>query len=193
MHYIHKKTKNIMSNHYVNFIDDIWNKFPKFAEVKNTDLTDHNILWSLEEYQKAHYVNFQTEKKELYRLSILLENYAVKHNTPLLATFETEARYKYVEDRYKEILTKISKAWIIGNFNNPDLVVHPASAEVVSCDGTNISPMWIVVTKGEKGPFGLVAEDMGDGQYRGFFTTNLDIMASVIENINEQLRIKIKI
>ena len=193
MHYIHKKTKNVMSNHYVNFIDDIWNKFPKFAEVKNTDLTDHNILWSLEEYQKAHYVNFQTEKKELYRLSILLENYAVKHNTPLLATFETEARYKYVEDRYKEILTKISKAWIIGNFNNPDLVVHPASAEVVSCDGTNISPMWIVVTKGEKGPFGLVAEDMGDGQYRGFFTTNLDIMASVIENINEQLRIKIKI
>ena len=182
-----------MSNHYVNFIDDIWNKFPKFAEVKNTDLTDHNILWSLEEYQKAHYVNFQTGKKELYRLSILLENYAVKHNTPLLATFETEARYKYVEDRYRDILTKISKAWIIGNFNNPDLVVHPASAEVVSCDGTNISPMWIVVTKGEKGPFGLVAEDMGDGQYRGFFTTNLDIMASVIENINEQLRIKIKI
>ena len=193
MHYIHKKTKNIMSNHYVNFIDDIWNKFPKFAEVKDTDLTDHNILWTLEEYQKANYVNFKTGKKELYRLSILLENYAVKHNTPLLATFETEARYKYVEDRYRDILTKISKAWIIGNFNNPDLVVHPASAEVVSCDGTNISPMWIVVTKGEKGPFGLVAEDMGDGQYRGFFTTNLDIMASVIENINEQLRIKIKI
>jgi hypothetical protein len=182
-----------MSNHYVNFIDDIWNKFPKFAEVKNTDLTDHNILWTLEEYQKANYVNFETGKKELYRLSILLENYAVKHNTPLLATFETEARYKYVEDRYKEILTKISKAWIIGNFNNPDLVVHPASAEIVSCDGTNISPMWIVITKGENGPFGLVAEDMGDGQYRGFFTTNLDIMSSVIENINEQLRIKIEI
>ena len=52
-----------MSNHFVNFIDDIWNKFPKFAEVKNTDLTDHNILWSLEEYQKANYVNFKSGKK----------------------------------------------------------------------------------------------------------------------------------
>ncbi len=62
-----------MRNHYVNFIDDIWNKFPKFTEVKNTDLTDHNILWTLEEYQKANYVNFKTDKKELYRLSILLE------------------------------------------------------------------------------------------------------------------------
>ena len=174
--------------------DDIWNKFSKFAQVKNTDLTDHNILWTLEEYQKATYVNFRTGKKELYRLSILLENYAVKHNSPLLATFETEARYKYVEERYREILTKISKAWIIGNFNNPDLAPHPpASAEVISCDGTNISPMWIVVTKGEKGPFGLVAEEMGDGDYRGFFTTNLDIMTSVIENINEQLKIKIEI
>jgi len=183
-----------MSSHFVNFIDDIWNKFSKFAQVKNTDLTDHNILWTLEEYQKATYVNFRTGKKELYRLSILLENYAVKHNSPLLATFETEARYKYVEERYREILTKISKAWIIGNFNNPDLAPHPpASAEVISCDGTNISPMWIVVTKGEKGPFGLVAEEMGDGDYRGFFTTNLDIMSSVIENINEQLKIKIEI
>ena len=182
-----------MEQHYGSFIDEIWHKFPIGLETKNTDLTDHNILWTLEEYQKANYVNFKTGKKELYRLSILLENYAVKHNTPLLATFETEARYKYVEERYSEILTKISKAWIIGNFNNPDLVVHPASAEVVSCDGTNISPMWIVVTKGENGPFGLVAEDMGDGEYRGFFTTNSDIMSSVIENINEQLRIKIKI
>ena len=102
-----------MTEHFVSFIDDIWNKFPKFKEVKNTDLTNHNILWTLEEYRKINYVNFQTGKKELYRLSILIENYAVKHNTPLLATFETEARYKYVEERYREILDKISKAWII--------------------------------------------------------------------------------
>ena len=96
-----------MTEHFVSFIDDIWNKFPKFKEVKNTDLTDHNILWTLEEYRKINYVNFQTGKKELYRLSILIENYAVKHNTPLLATFETEARYKYVEDRYLEMLSKM--------------------------------------------------------------------------------------
>ena len=183
-----------MTEHFVSFIDDIWNKFPKFKEVKNTDLTDHNILWTLEEYRKINYVNFQTGKKELYRLSILIENYAVKHNTPLLATFETEARYKYVEDRYLEILSKISKAWIIGNFINPELAPHPpATAEVISCDGTNISPMWIVLTKGENGPLGLVAEDIGDHEYRGFFTSNTNILSSVIDDINEQLKIKITI
>ena len=78
-----------MSDHFVSFVDDVWNKFPSFKEVKNTDLTDHNKLWTLDEYKNADYVNFRTGKKELYRLSILIENYSVKHNTPLLATFET--------------------------------------------------------------------------------------------------------
>jgi len=183
-----------MTDHFVSFLDDIWEKFPTFAEKENTDLTNHNLLWSLDEYRKANYVNFKTGKKELYRLSILLENYAEKHDTPLLATFETEARYKYVEKRYLEILSKISKAWIIGNFINPELAPHPpASAEVISCDGTNISPMWIVLTKGENGPFGLVAEDIGDKEYRGFFTSNSNILDKVIDDINEQLKIKISI
>ena len=114
-----------MTEHYVSFMDDIWAKFPTFAEKEITDITNHNLLWSLEEYQKANYVNFKTGKEELYRLSILLENYAVKHDAPLLATFETEKRYKYVEERYLEILSKISKAWIIGNFINPELAPHP--------------------------------------------------------------------
>ncbi len=183
-----------MTQHFMSFIDDIWNKFPTFKEIKNTDLTNHNLLWTLDEYRNANYVNFQTGKKELYRLSILIENYAVEHDTTLLATFETEARYKYVEERYSEILDKISKAWIIGNFNNQFLHQRPpASAEIISCDGTNISPMWIVITKGEKGPFGLVAEDLGDSDYRGFFTSNADILEKVIEDINEQLKIKIVI
>ncbi len=183
-----------MTDHFVSFLDDIWEKFPTFAEKENTDLTNHNLLWSLDEYRKANYVNFKTGKKELYRLSILLENYAENHDTPLLATFETEARYKYVEKRYLEILSKISKAWIIGNFINPELAPHPpASAEVISCDGTNISPMWIVLTKGENGPFGLVAEDIGDKEYRGFFTSNSNILDKVIDDINEQLKIKITI
>ena len=93
-----------------------------------------------------------------------------------------------------EILSKIPKAWIIGNFINPELAPHPPqTAEVVSCDGTNISPMWIVAARSEKGPFGLVAEDLGNREYRGFFTSNTNIMQAVIDDINEQLKIKIEI
>ena len=173
-------------------MDEIWSQFSGLSDRKLTDLTDHNILWSLDDYVKAGYVNFKTGTKELYRLSILLENYAVKHNVPLLATFETEKRYKYVEDRYVEILKKVPKAWIIGDFKNSLLAPQPPkTTEVVSCDGTNISDMWIVVTNGPEGPFGLVAEDIGDRMYRGFFSISPIVIGKAIQTINEALRIKI--
>jgi len=53
--------------------------------------------------------------------------------------------------------------------------------------------MWIVATRGEKGAFGLIAEDLGDREYRGFFISNTNIMKAVIDDINEQLKIKITI
>ena len=183
-----------MSQQYGSFLKEIWANFSGLEDVKLSDLTDHNLLWTLEEYINAGYVNFESGRKELYRLSILLENYAVKSNAPLLAAFETDKRYKYVKDRYTEILQKIPKAWIIGNFNNPSLAPQPPkSADVISCDGTNISDMWIVVTRGPKGPFGLVAENIGEGQYRGFFSYSPSIIRNVIESINQKLKIKIEI
>ena len=73
---------------------------------KLTDISDYNVLWSLDEYLKAGHVKFNTNRKELYRLSILIENYAARNKEPLLATFETEKRYMYVKDRYVELLEK---------------------------------------------------------------------------------------
>ena len=131
-----------MKDTYKSFMDEIWSQFPGLSDQKLTDLTDHNILWSLDEYVKAGYVNFKTGTKELYRLSILLENYAVKQHEPLLSTFEVEKRYRYVEDRYVEILKKVPRAWVIGDFKNSLLAPQPPkTTEVVSCDGTNISDM----------------------------------------------------
>ena len=128
-----------MTDHFVSFLDDIWEKFPTFAEKENTDLTNHNLLWSLDEYRKANYVNFKTGKKELYRLSILLENYAEKHYTPLLATFETEARYKYVEKRYLEILKSLrSHGW------SRDLKDN----KILSKKYKNIDKNWIFINSG---------------------------------------------
>lgn len=181
-----------MSQSYNSFLAEIYSKFPALAKVKETDVTDHNILWTLEEWINAGHVKFITSRKELYRISILLENYSLKHNVPLLATFETEKRFKYVENRYIEMLKKIPKTWIIGNFNNPFLQPQPPKgAEVISCDGTNISDMWIVVTKGLNGPFGLVAEEIGDGQFSGFFSISPQVIQKVVNTINQELKSKV--
>ena len=181
-----------MELQYQSMMDEVLNEFPKLADVEITDITDHNQLWYLSEYIKAGYVRFETGRKELYRLSILLENYAAKHKAPLLATFETSKRYKYVEDRYMELVEDIPKVWIIGNFNNPSLAPQPPkNAEVISCDGTNLSEIWMVLTKGENGPFGLVAEDMGDGIYRGFFSISPSIIRKAIESTERSLKVRI--
>ena len=72
-----------MELQYQSMMDEILNEFPKLKDVEVTDITDHNLLWYLSEYIKAGYVRFETGRKELYRLSILLENYAVKYKVPL--------------------------------------------------------------------------------------------------------------
>ena len=183
-----------MQKTYDSMMDEILAEFPKLREVKNTDITDHNLLWYLSEYIKAGHVNFETDRKELYRLSILIENYAAKYNVPLLATFETSKRYKYVEERYQELLEKIPKAWIIGNFNNPSLAPQPPkNTEVLSCDGTNLETMWMVITKGQKGLFGLVAENIGDGMYRGFFSISPTIIGKSIKCIENSLKTNINL
>ena len=99
-----------MSLRYKSFVEDVWSNFPGLKQVKNTDITNYNYFWTLKQHIDVGYLNFLAGRKYLYRLSVLLENYAVRNQVPLLATFETEKRYKYVEDRYTELLEKIPKA-----------------------------------------------------------------------------------
>lgn len=180
-----------MSEKYTSFIDEVWSSYPALSK---RDFTDESELksWSLEQYIAAGYINFRTDRKTLYKLSMMLENFAVKNKVPLLATFENESLYKYVEDRYTEILKKVPRTWIIGNFNNPFLAQKlPNTVEVISCVGTNISDMWIVITKRSTGVFGLVAEDVGDNNFRGFFSISPMVIRKTIENISTTLKVDI--
>mgnify|MGYP003325013661 CR=1 FL=1 len=81
------------------------------------NITVDSGLSTLDDFTKANFVNFEAKREDLYRLSMDIEAYAVKNYDPLLATFETEALYKYVQKRYTEILKKIPHAWVIGGFD----------------------------------------------------------------------------
>ncbi len=178
-----------MSLQYKSFLEGVWSEFPELAKFKLTDISNYNYFWTLKQHIDVGYINFKIERNYLYRLSVLIENYASRNKVPLLATFETEKRYKYVEDRYNELLQKIPKAWIIGDFKNTFLAPNPPqSATVISCDGTNIANMWIVLTKRSTGPFGLVAENIGGGKFRGFFSISPPVIGKVIDSISEQLK-----
>ncbi len=183
-----------MAKEYESFLDELKTICPELPEGDVKNITNDSSLSTLEDFTKAKFVNYNAKRKDLYKLSMDIEAYAVKNYVPLLATFETENLYKYVQKRYTDILKKIPHAWVIGGFDDPFLIppeTVPQTAEILSCLDTNIEKMWIVVTKGPDGPYGLVAEDLGDGNFRGFFTMDHKIIEKVISIINKTMRIEI--
>ncbi|MBA4452482.1 MAG: hypothetical protein H2B00_00600 [Nitrosopumilaceae archaeon] len=187
-----------MSEQKTKFLDGIYSEFPELKTKELLDITDKDTFATLDDHLRAEFINFDHAKRtDLYRLSIMIEEHAQRAYQPLLATFETEHLYKYVEKRYLKILKNIPKAWIIGGFINPFFApkTPPEKAEILTCAATNIEDMWIVVTKWSDGLFGLVAEDLGGVEkgdwFRGFFTTKNDVIQKVIDQINQTMSVNI--
>jgi len=189
-------------NHYIvlvanyameSFINKIYTAFPKNKAIAPVDETVYTH-WNFQNFQDSKYINILADRSDLYALSIMIENYAAKHSRPLVAAFEDEARYKYVEGRYMKLMKSLPKIWIIGNFNNPYLAqTIPPHATVVSCVGTSLKTVWMVVTRDENGPVGLVAEDVGEGKFSGFFSTENAIVKYAIDMAAYELKTEIDV
>lgn len=177
-----------MEQKYASFVENVYDRFPELKKLPPTDTFDF-FKMGLDELTNKGYLNFVSNKKPLKKLSVLIENYAKKNKVPLLATFETAAKFKYAEERYLDLMKEIPKVWVIGDFNNPFLAQEfPDTAQTISCNGTNLNTVWAVITKGPAGPMGLVAEELADGSYRGFFSVAPKIVQESIDQINYILR-----
>lgn len=173
---------------YTSFMENVYDKFSALKSVPEVDSSIFDKI-TLDELLNLGFVNYTASKKQLYRLSRLIENYAVKQNSPLMAAFENESKFKYAEERYLKMMKKLPMTWIIGNFNNPFLAQEfPKNAKTISCVGTNLDTLWIVISKGPAGPMGLVADELVDGNFRGFFSIAPAIIQKTIEIINYTLR-----
>ena len=168
-------------------VETVWQKFPEKRDVPEQG-DEIFAKWNFQDFQDGGYLNFRADRADLFALSIMVENYAAKHTYPLLASFEDESRYKFVEDRYLKLMKSIPRVWVIGNFNNPNLAqTVPPSCKVISCIGTPISTVWAVVTRGSDGPIGLIADEVGNKKFKGFFTTNPNVMQYAVDLIAETL------
>ena len=173
---------------YASFVENVFQKFPALKEVAKVD-SKQFLEMELKDLLNKGYMNFVATRKELYRLSVLIEKYAVQNNAPLLASFENEGKFKYAEKRYLKIMQKVPKVWVIANLNNPFLAQgFPKNAQTISCNGTNLDIVWVVLTKGPAGPMGLVAEELADGTFKGFFSVSPRIIQETIDQINRTLK-----
>ena len=104
-----------MHGKYDGFVGEVWKDFPQLAEWHDDDPSLLS-LWSLDKFIEAGYHNFHAERKQLFHISKLIENYAQENSQPLLATFEKIARYKFVEKRYQKMIEKIPKITVVADY-----------------------------------------------------------------------------
>ena len=176
---------------FTGFVGQIWEEYPQLAEWHNLDKSTLP-LWNLEKFVEAGYHNFVAERKPLYHLSKLIENYAQENYQPLLSTFEKIARYKFVEKRYQEMVKKIPKIWIIADYGKTE-VKTPQNIKLLNCRDTPLANVWSVITRGPYGPFGLIAEEFDDGMFRGFFTLNPNVCRTALGTMGKTLGTKFNI
>ena len=75
-----------MLGKYAGFVGEVWQDFPQLAEWHDDDPSLLS-MWSLDKFIEAGYHNFHAERKQLFHISKLIENYAkimVSHYLPLL-------------------------------------------------------------------------------------------------------------
>ena len=168
-------------------VETVFNKFPEKKDIPKQG-EDIFTRWNFQDFQDGGYLNFTADRSDLFALSIMIENYASKHNSPLLASFESEKRYEFVKDRYMKMMKRLPRTWIIGDFNNPHLAqTLPETVQVLSCVGTPLATVWAEVTRGPDGPIGLIAEEYGIGKFRGFFSVLPDILQVALDAMGDVL------
>ena len=183
-----------MESPYTGFVGQVWEEFPQLAEWHNLDNSTLPI-WKLDKFVEAGYHNFLTERKPLYNLSTLIENYAQENHQPLLATFEKIARFSFVKKRYQKMVKDLPKVWIIADFQKPINASEElaSNCEFLNCNNTNLANVWTVITRGPYGPFGLIAEEFENAKFRGFFTLNPNVCRYALKVMGKTLGTKFTI
>ena len=174
-----------MEKPYTDFVGRVWEQFPQLTQLHDSE----NIalpMWDLDKFVESTYHNFKAERKPLYRLSKLIENYAQENYKPLLASFEKIARFKFVERRYSTIINKIPRIWIVGDFEKTQFHLS-SKIDVLNCKNTDLVNVWSVITRGPHGPFGLISEEFENDNFRGFFTSDPDICRYALKIMGEKL------
>lgn len=178
----------MMELKFTSFMENVYDKFSSLKSIPEINSEKFDKI-TIDELLNLGFANYTATKGQLYRLSRLIEDYAVIKKSPLIAAFENEGKFKYAQERYLKMMRKLPMTWVIANFNNPFLAkAFPKNAKTISCVGTNLDTLWIVISKGPAGPMGLVADELADGRFRGFFSIAPDILQRTIDIINYTLR-----
>ena len=161
------------------------------ADYNNTLNYPNNYFLAPESWHECFYT---TSRKNMLSLSRGIEN-IVRVKPPfnryeLLSLFQRVSNFNDVKDQYISIAPLTKKLYLIGGREMAGGIRLPPNAEIIDSTGSGLEKNWVIIVLAQDEGCGLIAEEFEAGRYRGFFTTNRNLVIRCMGVLKGLLSIK---
>jgi hypothetical protein len=161
------------------------------ADYNNTLNYPNNYFIAPESWHECFYT---TSRKNMLSLSRGIEN-IVRVKPPfnryaLLSLFQRVSNFNDVKDQYIEIAPLTKKLYLIGGRELAAGIRLPPNAEIIDSTSSGLEKNWVIIVLAQDEGCALIAEEFEAGRYRGFFTTNRNLVIRCMGILKGLLSIK---
>lgn len=162
------------------------------ADYNNTLNYPNNYFVVPESWHECFYT---TSRKNMLLLSKGIEN-IVRVKPPfskfvLLSLFQRVGNFNSVKEQYTEIAPLTKKLYLIGGRGLAAGIRLP-NTEIIDSNGSGLEKNWVIIALAQDEGCALVAEELEPGRYRGFFTTNQNLVSRCIGVLKSLLPIQVE-
>ena len=145
------------------------------ADYNNTLNYPNNYFVAPESWHECFYT---TSRKNMLLLSSGIEN-IVRVKPPfnkfvLLSLFQRVSNFNSVKEQYNEMTPLTKKLYLIGGRGLAAGIKLP-NTEIIDSTSSGLEKNWVIIALAQDEGCALIAEELEDGRYRGFFTTNRNL------------------
>lgn len=146
------------------------------ADYNNTLNYPNNYFVAPESWHECFYT---TSRKNMLLLSKGLEN-IVRVKPPfnkfvLLSLFQRVSNFNGVKEQYTEMAPLTKKLYLIGGRGLAAGIRLP-NTEIIDSNRSGLEKNWVIIALAQDEGCALIAEELEVGKYRGFFTTNQNLV-----------------
>lgn len=107
----------------------------------------------------------------------------------LLSLFQMVRNFNNVKEQYIEIAPLVKKLYLLGVDGLASGISLPTT-EIINSTGSGLENNWLIIALAQEEGCALVAEEFEVGRYRGFFTTNQNLVNRSLEVLKDLLHFK---
>lgn len=186
--------RSTTSNQFTQIISDFKGKNIPSEQIEsdynNTLNHPNNYFIAPKSWRECFYT---TSRKNMLLLSKGIEN-IVRIKPPfnryaLLSLFQMVSNFNSVKEQYIEIALLVKRLYLLGGEGLASGISLP-NTEIIDSTGSGLENNWLIIALAQDEGCALIAEEFEVGKYRGFSTTNQNLVNRSLEVLKGLLRIK---